>query len=770
MITLPTHIQTAISESSHTSCYFVEISTGKVLTNSDWGLSAGTFRWSTQQSVPASLFGGNWQSRLILAKGGIGNIKTSVNIDEGGNISSSNNVNIKIIDIRVAGNNFREFLKAYNIRIENCDITIKYAPNYRTGAGETITLFSGKVRDWSSRDEIATLECADDIESRHDNICTKVVNNQTFTDYIIPDKTLNEFVPICYGELQAKGLLVDKRAFQAGISTRPGQSVIFSDSDFPCKALDEIYIYEEKAGGYLKLISETSSPSARNYNVATAKNEIIFDRTPDSAYDFAKDGSVYIVIYISPVVAVPVTVPVEIATYPERVYDGQFGTGHQAIIISIPAGQIGYLRVRLPMLSISGITSINRIRFLGRIIADSALTGGTISALLEDAATAPVLLTTGDSLFDNMLTMSESENDAIIPNNTTDYPNFNSLCSTGNVGRELSIYYYNVIYPNPIPSGKIDEIQIGAEITADIIRDYFAPIQGIKDPDGTITGTTGDLIEQPAHIMHHIEKAVLKTPASKINTSAGQYDTSDTSRSGWKASFQLLEPTESLELVKKICALSHSIYIIDHEGKSKVIGLEPVTTVKTITDDHIKTAKLNEFEKLLITIDQTDMENLYNNFIVNYNWDPGREKYLSTAKIQNPDRSNTTTPTLEITDDITSKITSTYETILKTSIKDYKVNRILELSAKECKDADTIGEMLKLYISFFANKRNIIKWETPNLELLAIEKGDQVQFDTSEYVSANSHIITSNEFVPCEDMNSNGEKQARLRFEAVEVL
>jgi len=768
MITLPAHTSTALAKDTYTICYVVKITTSGSATDTYWGLSSGVFYWSTKP-----LGFGSYETD-ILQTGSFSNVTRNIDIRQGGTIGKINNFSFSIVNIPRNSEAFQEFLIDEGIYLENRKIEFYVIPDYATASALTdgIPLFTGIIRDFSYNYESFTFQCQDDSTTRHRELLFDKIDTNTFADYVIPKGNIDKFVPLVFGEMgingnggYAKGFLIDKRPYDGA---NFGQIIICSDLSFACKSIENAFVFEEiYEGDYAGIPTEEAAPDIKEYNALTSETGIIFNNT--STDNYMQIGSLYVKYIANPASN---EINETKANDEGKAYDNDTSTyAYIDSFVSASNPESYYLKFRLPLYKSGGETTIKKIYLIAKISVTGALPTGAsvgqinVSIYYDDeiSSTTVLLLTNPNTSFNN-IDGADTEVDINLTPAVGVFDTLNTFFNNGDRGRLLAVKStLSGTTGATQPQCNVYEFGYRIEYIKNFDdADVYFHIKGLKDDvSGTYTGVSVALVEEPDFIIHFIEGELLDIDSSKINIST------TTIRTDWKMAFQLLDPDKSysLNIIKDICKQSHLCLYNDYQGKDKLVDLAPAgSTAKTITDSNIRAQN----GKPVMRPGLTPVDDIYNGFFIRYNYDIARDRYLSTAFVKNT--GTLAAAVIEISEDLADEWDAgeeaSYKGKCEDSIENYQLYRTLYFDADKIQDPATIAELMKLFIDFYTQRQPLLEWETPSIDLIDIELGDQLRINT-DYTGGGSaddrFFVYGIDYIPTKNPSKEPD---RLRFRA----
>lgn len=600
MRTLPSVITTALAANDITVNYLLVITwTGVTSAYTDFGVVAGTpsdFNLSYNESP--SFWSGDVVDMIV--KSGMSRVSQSIPIEKGGGIGIVSDFNLSLVnDDRDAVNGRLSDLieTVEEVPLYHRDIKIYFALN-TSGAStiaDTLLLWQGRIHETGFDLSEYRIRARSGSFTRYRPLLENIVENSNsgWSDFVIPEENQDKPIPIVYGDMnKARGYYVDKRSRTTDFTT--GQTVIFSDGAYACKNGKNVYVFQEGFSGfeYIQLPTEATTPDLLEYSWNSNESLIEFDLSSDN--DSAQEGLLYLVV-VAVLVANgdPTVINAGVSgsrtvSDPQNVYDNDFTTvgGFNGWTGDSPnLGEELYVIYRLPKYSLSGDNDVEKIYIIGKFISSGPFpdASSNFDLLLTDNTDTLVGAkeifgsTSIAEKFDNITSgSSDAETDLEYSPIPAYITGVNSFFSTGSSGRGVALRSFNDDDSGSQPSIDVYECRLRMEFTLAMEdAEFYADIDGVEDDgSGTITGSANILLQQPQHIIRHIEEvflgATMKETDSLFNT--GTVDV-DKGRYYWIFANQVLKNTSTKDLINDICKQSFITVFDDYQSSVKAKSL-----------------------------------------------------------------------------------------------------------------------------------------------------------------------------------------------------
>jgi len=221
---------------------------------------------------------------------------------------------------------------------------------------------------------------------------------------------------------------------------------------------------------------------------------------------------------------------------------------------------------------------------------------------------------------------------------------------------------------------------------------------------------TGDLLHNVAYVIESLLRDVLGLVSADIDEDSFDDvgNTTDGERDDWEFDGQLCDVIDSRKVLKKMCFESACICFERTNGE---IALKAIDTSESSGGTIAGTSIMVDPETYKSTLRRklTPLENIYNEFEVQYKYNPANNTHEERVFCN--------------ASDSTTGIGSTYETICSDSQSDYNVTRKLVIKADWIRDESTAIELCKFLVVWLANRREIISFLT-SIKHIDLEIGD----------------------------------------------
>jgi hypothetical protein len=258
-----------------------------------------------------------------------------------------------------------------------------------------------------------------------------------------------------------------------------------------------------------------------------------------------------------------------------------------------------------------------------------------------------------------------------------------------------------------------------------IDTDSFDVVGGGLLKSGTTTSTaTGKLVDSGASFsstvlvgmkvvnttdstytyINTIDSDSTLTLENDIFTSGEDYEIQST-RYDWVFGRSLSTQQSIQEIFQQLMFESHAIRFKSY-NKTRIVSLEDGNVVGTFSKP------IRENGKTLINYEFTPLENIYTDFVLNYDYDYTRKKYMKQAKVNKGFSSDVYLDPLK--------------TYCLNAEKDYKVNRTYTYSSDWIHDDTTAYYLLEKLVLWMTYQRMIVYYTGDIQQHIAYEVGDRV--------------------------------------------
>ena len=252
-------------------------------------------------------------------------------------------------------------------------------------------------------------------------------------------------------------------------------------------------------------------------------------------------------------------------------------------------------------------------------------------------------------------------------------------------------------------------------------NEFFGTVQGRKYD--FLTGrvdhpdSNTDVIENPAGIIESIMRDILGLATADIDT--GAFDDVATELDGWIFARQILNPEDSLKMIRQICYESGSVYYHDYANQESMFRLEPVSSIDTIA---LADIALDSNKKPMISVGFTPLKKLYSEFWLHYKRNAATGEYDEVLYVKNPSAGSASGNHNLASDG------ATYWGYCNDVYTDLGVSAVWEYEADWIRDAATAELFLEFMIRWLTFRRAVVKCTT-YLDFINLELGDQIKVD-----------------------------------------
>lgn len=331
-------------------------------------------------------------------------------------------------------------------------------------------------------------------------------------------------------------------------------------------------------------------------------------------------------------------------------------------------------------------------------------------------------ITTGDVFFDNLNYPVDSYYVGAIVVNHTKNEQYNITVSTA--GKQVALDDYGTLADGDYCT--IKNILGGAQIDTDSFDALLAQTSAGKTgtTSGTYTNklicagktfTTDVLAGMTVHnttddTYTYVRSVISDTELwveNDIFVSGEDFDIYG-SRHGWKFDRSLINEENSMQILDQLCYESHCILFNSYDTY-RIMALEGGNVSGTLNDPMILDGEYGFY------VEPTPLDSVKTSFILHYDYDYTRKKYLKQLSVNKNSSSDT---------DLDS-----YKTTCLNAENTYKVKNVFEYSSDWIHDDFTAVEFLKRKIESLSYQRLKIKYTGEVKDLIQFEKGDRMLID-----------------------------------------
>ncbi len=568
--------------------------------------------------------------------------------------------------------------------IENKPVVIKMGFEQKTTGfpfflSNFETVFTGAVQDYTWNEGTLKIRVTDTtfVESR-------LLPQHTISAIgSVPEDNRSLPYPMTFGTMaRAKGYVDDSRPLV--------QSFLFDNTARVCNAVNDLYIWYN--GNFRKLRGKTETLDTFDEWSATANNNGADWNTDDESRAGKKKYVLTLIIH-------PAkwdnndAVPGDASNGTNGI-DGDFTT--EATVIAGNANEGHYLVYQLP--SFDGFDGdIIEIHFLAKLdTAGISGAGGsqitwimlTDIADITEALTGPeVFDMQADTTFDNMDTMTDTELDVISLNPTHGADSAVDGISTWNEIRSMwSIIAKFIETAATVRIMDLQEHKVRIDYSLDMLdrNVIYADCAGREFGANWFTGTgnhpTANLCEKPADIIAAIYRHELGL--ADANFDEGAWADLNTLLGSWVWGGQVLKRQQSRDIINQLCQFAMARQFKRFDGKETIFGYDPA---RTSDHDFDSTEIIGQSD-----FGRTPRNQIFNQFIVNYNFNRQTKKYDSNSFIN------------ESGDNVTAG--GAFQTLCTNSQANYGITAMMEVDCPWIEDLTTAELYIKALVNYHTNR------------------------------------------------------------------
>lgn len=253
------------------------------------------------------------------------------------------------------------------------------------------------------------------------------------------------------------------------------------------------------------------------------------------------------------------------------------------------------------------------------------------------------------------------------------------------------------------------------------VEAYCASVHGAEfgawiDQDSRDNGyNSGNLVQDGAFIIESILRDELDLVSSKIDYESFDDVGNDTDgdRKDWKFAKIINEAEDSINIIGQFCKQAGLIYFQNYENKEKVVALKKRTAGKTIDRTTIQQG--------IINVRFSHLNQIYNEFYLNYNKHPGNNNFAKTLFITASDHN--------LSSNTRSGTPNTFTGLCSDSQDKYLKTNRLTLDCDWIRDDATAELLIKWLAEWLCYRKYIVEFKTDGLDHIDLELGDQVKID-----------------------------------------
>lgn len=537
-----------------------------------------------------------------------------------------------------------QFIQDEEVDNEDVDVYIQY------GTDAQIKLISGRLDRWEFSGGILTLHCIANLSLRGKLLPIEQITAENFSSFRVPDDSLGHWVPLTFGRHnRAKGILIDQTI---GTGAHDGRKVKFNSAVAGQDAINDLtsgLVWAEPIKTYGQMVTISGDFTADSDGHCTI--EVGAGSNTESI------GLVAFVLDILPSIAEGDTGMDD----PEQAIDEDFETYASATdIAGAGATATTYLRMRLPDLGfpstvrlspgdVFGTPTYATLSLLIDCERDPAINAGartleTLDAAIEivegtypgDAALIEDVLADGETDRDNLYELTDDINDIqfsitdyqlVIGVDTDDDGSKDQIPIANFSGRYVSIRYTEEDLNPSSETLIINEVRLHMVAVQDALyAPIYADLIGYEDDaGGTYTGAANGVIENPADLLWFVFAELLAI--SDLTTAS--FSAARSALGGYAVAGQVLEITDASVVLDRIAREGKlKLYIdLDDQFAVNAFTLAGTADDTLVQEDGDFVTEDGHAEGEILSITQTPLEELYNQFDILYAWSEARGAY-----------------------------------------------------------------------------------------------------------------------------------------------
>lgn len=575
-------------------------------------------------------------------------------------------------------------------------VLIKYGFYYRTDGAtefllsEFVTIFTGVVEDFEWNEEALTFHCVDEtyIQAR-----TLPLARIAQSGVLVPVDNVGKGYPITYGAHdQALGYVTDTRSQnQEAWFDKTSGVILYAVNGLAIYADRQmVRLRSEAWGGITEWAAKTNNLGIDWSNNGSSK---------------AADGN-FIVAYIATPISYYAGAPSNGDDEPNSV-DSDFTTfGH---INSTATTVLASIAFKIPAIGIDGALLAAYCLLDAHISAGLGGNAEVCWSKMADYSGDVGFIMSGVQVFDaaatdvdNMDDMADAETDFVDPGAApgeaqtlaSDYSEqwsvFGKLRSDG-TAPQWDLYEHQVRLDFEYPMK--DHIVV------------YGDVEGREFGASWTDRTSTDLVAHPADVIAAILRQELGLADANFHLDA--WTAVVTLLSGWTFAGQVIDDIDSRDLIDTLCKQCLCRQFKRSDGLEMLVGYNSARTSDYDFDDS---------EMYGFSLGRTDADDLYNEFTVNYHYNPASKKYES-QKYLTTDGNNFDSDSVA------------YHDLVEASQANYGVIRKLEVDADWIRDDATAEAYCKLLADYHTNRYYVATFKTMPKHGFKLELVDIITMD-----------------------------------------
>lgn len=667
----------------------------------------------------------------VLAKGKLGTIRQSVDIEQGGNVATVSGLTLRILNPEYNGTD--RFDQSFTSDLENRRVEIRRV--FWTGSSpawsDTLLLYKGVVEDVEYDHAIYKIKVRDAGFKRHKDIPDLILNEDIYDE--IPEYNKGKIAPLIYGNLSGGWLyLSNNNAVPLIRHNKNKGKFIIARNKIDALGSPSVMLYFKDVNRWALL-----SPSSGSFTVSEARPSILEfplgvnmeaelysqleeqgEQTDPTSLDYKNavdtDADSYFTLGASEKLFLRVPIPADFARIQSdgdlklRITPGTI-TGTGIITYYNPEYDAG----------VGGFATGQVVNSSHSDIPQTFLFGNDNSAhgKEDDQSDASDRWTWDEIAFYEFGIEMDAGSSAQIKNIYIEIENLivvsvgtiviNKRFGVGVRRRGLrKMAVFDRIESADNLSVNASGADFGAWIDADDRGNAEANDNGRYE---------GALVENAAYIIETILRDELGLGSSGIDWESFDTlgNTTDGERKDWKLATIIGVQDNSLNMIADFCQQAGLVFFQNYENKEKVITLKKQTAVKTIDRTTIRGDS--------IEVGFSELENVLNEFYLNYDksWVTGNYRktlYVTASSNNLSSNSRSGTP-------------NTYTDLCSDSQSKYNTTKRLTMDCDWINDEATAELLIKWLAEWHCYRKRIFPFKTRGLEHVNLEMGDQVNID-----------------------------------------
>lgn len=524
--------------------------------------------------------------------------------------------------VSIQGETPTQFIQDREPDNETLEVVIQY------GSDAEIVLANGRVDRWEYAKGILTLHCIANIDLLGKTLPTQRITESAFSSFDVPGDRIGKMVPLTIGQHnRARGWLID--GTDDAFKIKYNRTI----TDFP--GIDAVTDVLFRVGEEYATLWSTLTRSD-NGHVAMARLGAT-----------AAIGTVEATLKTTPIAARADNADPDIGgaglTNEANAIDGDLGT---AATFEADPG-VGndatmHLRLRLrdlPDLGHKAQTLANYVLIKAALFdssgnPDTIVTANGDECLADiedtedtwDGTGSDTVIGNGDGAVDNLVDLDDSETAIGVAGSGLTTPRAHSdkdltlrFTEHGDAASPRILYVWQML------------LRMDMQVDP-ALQSWLGDIAGYSDDNGTYTASAGDVIENPADVLHFLLANASLLALSGFDTSS--FTTARTDLSSYILAGQVLETTAAAEVLDRIAREGKLKLFLDFNDDWKVAALTvPVSEDKELIQADGDFVTDDGLEGEILSVTQSPLDELYNQFEIRYAWNPDTNTYEKTLEL-----------------------------------------------------------------------------------------------------------------------------------------